>query len=450
MNDLRRLGHAARPRRIVVVGGGAAGTIVAAHLLRAADSRQPVEVRVVEREEEVGPGLAYRTRHPLHLLNNYAGRLSALDQDPDHLLRWCAGQGCRAQPTSFLPRVTYGRYLADVLDGIPLPPGSRLVRTRGTVSDLRRHHDGFQVQLSCGWSMEAETVVLALGNPPPQRQRAWEHLGERYSGDPWAADLPQRIAGAREVLVLGTGLTMVDVVAQLHAELPTVRVTAASRHGLLPEVHRRSAPRVHDTFAADSCSLAAVVVRIQEQVETLRRSGGDWRDVVDSVRARANDLWRGFTTEEQEEFVATLARRWEVSRHRMAPAMAHHIELLEASGVLQISTLDEVEGEEFDHVVNCTGPAPVPTQGWNPLVDNLLERGAVRPHRLGLGLDLDDDGRAVDHTGRVDPDLYVVGAARRGLEWEVAAIPDLRVQAARLAQVVLSARAEPEPAAPTG
>ena len=83
----------------------------------------------------------------------------------------------------------------------------------------------------------------------------------------------------------------------------------------------------------------------------------------------------------------------------------------------------------FPVVVNCTGPAPVPTRGWNPLVDTLLDRGAIRPHRLGLGLDLDEHGRVVDAAGEVDPDVFVVGRGPQGLEWEVSAIPDLRGQA---------------------
>ena len=432
-----------RARRVAVIGGGAAGTIAAAHLLQAADEHRPVDVRVLEQAAGVGPGLAYRTRHPLHLLNNYAGRLSALADDPDHLLRWCATQGYSAEPTTFLPRVTYGRYLGDVLEHLEVPAGSVLRRTRGTVSDVRRDPDGFRVQLSCGWSVEADAVVLALGNPPPRRQPAWECLGESYSPDPWDPGLTERVAGAREVLVVGTGLTMIDVVAQLHAAVPSARFTAISRHGLLPEVHRRTPPRVHDTFAPGPAALAEVAARISEQVEQRRRSGGDWRDVVDSVRARANDLWRGFTDDEQEEFVATLARQWEISRHRMAPEIADHLARLQSSGVLRIATPEEIDGEDFDHVVNCTGPAPVHTPGWNPLVDSLFARGTIRPHRLGLGLELDEHGRAVDREGRVDPDLYVAGAARRGLEWEVAAIPDLRMQAVRLAQLVLGDAAEP-------
>jgi uncharacterized NAD(P)/FAD-binding protein YdhS len=129
-----------------------------------------------------------------------------------------------------------------------------------------------------------------------------------------------------------------------------------------------------------------------------------------------------------------------VARHRMPPDAADLIQRLVRSGRLRITRSDQVNAAHFPRVVNCTGPAPVPTRGWNPLVDRLLDRGTIRPHRLGLGLDLDGHGRVIGQDGAVEPDVYVLGAARRGLEWEVTAIPDLRSQSVRLAEHALGAR----------
>ena len=69
----------------------------------------------------------------------------------------------------------------------------------------------------------------------------------------------------------------------------------------------------------------------------------------------------------------------------------------------------------------------------------------IRPHGSAW-LDLDLQGRVVDSEGRVNPSVYVVGAARRGIEWEVAAVPDLRAQAARLAAALVT----PGTAVPVG
>jgi uncharacterized NAD(P)/FAD-binding protein YdhS len=422
-----------RPTRVVIAGGGAAGVITATHLLRGADPDHPVDVRIIEKQPAIGPGLAYRTKHPRHTLNNFAGRLSAVDGDPDHLLRWCADHGHPADPTSFLPRELYGRYLVAVLDDTDVSPGSMLRRNRGVVTDVREEGSELAVHLSCGWTVPADKVVLALGNPPPRRWPEHEGQRDRYLPDPWVENLSTRVGSAREVLLLGTGLTMVDVVAQLHEASPGSRFTAASRHGLLPAAHKRGSSRLHDMFHPGTSSLDAVLAAVGNRIQELQDVGGDWRDVVDSVRAYANDLWHGFNHADQDRFVAEVARSWEIVRHRMAPEMATHIDHLRRTGSLHIARIDEVDPSRFDRIVNCTGPAPVPTRGWNPLVDTLLDRGSIRAHRLGLGLDLDPQGRVLNTAGEPHPDIYAVGAARRGVEWEVAAIPDLRGQAARLA-----------------
>jgi len=436
--------------RVVVVGGGAAGVITAAHLLRSADADHRLEVQVVERTTQTGPGLAYRTTHPRHTVNNYAGRLSAMDGDPDHLLRWCADRGTPVGPMGFIHRHLYGRYLSDVFYTIRVPAGSALGRTVGTVTDVRREGRALGVQMSGGWQIEADKVVLALGNPPPRRMRALERRGDGYVADPWAPDLVEQVGNASDVLLLGTGLTMVDVVAQLHDALPMTRFTAVSRTGLLPRAHRRSVGRLHDAYHPGVAPLPVLLERVQSRIDELAEIGGDWRDVVDSVRASANDLWRGLSPEDQEEFVSTLSRQWDTARHRMSPYMAELVGRLRASGRLRVGLSSDIDPSTFPVVVNCIGPAPVPTRGWNPLVDALLDRGAIRPHRLGLGLDLDEHGRVIDAEGRVDPDVYAVGAARKGIEWEVTAVPDLRSQAVRLSETLAAEQALSRPAARAG
>jgi uncharacterized NAD(P)/FAD-binding protein YdhS len=427
------------PTRVVVVGGGAAGVITAAHLLRSADAEHGLEVQVVEKSPTAGPGLAYRTTHPRHMVNNYAARLSAVDGDPDHLLRWCDNRGTPVGPMGFVHRSLYGHYLSDVFANIRVPAGSALGRTMGTVTDVRREDGQLAVHLSNGWRIETDKVVLALGNPPPRRIPLLERRGG-YVRDPWAPDLLEQVGQAPEVLLLGTGLTMVDVVAQLHDALPMTRFTAVSRHGYLPATHRRSSSRLHDAFHPGTAPLPVLEQRVRSRIEEISEIGGDWRDVIDSVRAAANDLWRGLSPEDQDEFVASVARRWDTARHRMSPYLADLISRLRTSGRLRIATTADVAASAFPVVVNCTGPAPVPTQGWNPLVDTLLGRGAIRPHRLGLGLDLDEHGRVIDEGGAADPDVFAVGAARKGVEWEVVAVPDLRSQAVRLADLLAADR----------
>ncbi|WP_020015235.1 FAD/NAD(P)-binding protein [Promicromonospora sukumoe] len=478
-------------RTIAVIGGGAAGVILSAHLLRAAAPFGPersVRVVLVDPAETPGRGLPYRTTDPRHTLNAVVARLSAFDDDPEHLLRWCASAGVPAEPGTFLQRADFGRYLTELLDGVPVPAGSEVRHVRGTVVDVTEIGDGAGVAdgaratdggvgggalegpdpadapgvlltLADGGTLRADAAVLALGTPPPVRLPEYEPWGDRYVADPWSPDLDDRAAGARRVLVVGTGLTTLDVVAHLHALLPQATFTAVSRGGALPAAHAKDPlpPAVEvdlDVRPTGSPTgtpvgtLAGAVDQVRQRVADERAAGRDWRAVIDAVRPQVNLAWAGLTPEEQATFQREHARSWENVRHRMSHAMRSHVDQLRADGVLTLGTVAEVRGAHpgagdgwdtsaFDLVVGATGLPALTSPGWNPLVDALLARGLVRPHRLGTGLDLTADAALVDTAGVGHPRLRAMGLARRGLEWECTSVPDLRRQAAQLADDLL-------------
>jgi uncharacterized NAD(P)/FAD-binding protein YdhS len=417
------------PRRVLVVGGGAAGVVTAAALLREAGDA-PLAVTVVERGPVVGPGLAYGTRDPQHLLNNYAGRMSAVDADPQHLVRWCRAQGMAVGPDTFVSRETYGRYLVDLLDTEPVPVGSSLERVRDEVVDLADAGTSYLATLASGAVLTADVVVLALGNPPPRRPRGLDVAGSRFVADPWDPDLLDRVGPADRVLLVGTGLTTVDVSAQIAAARPGVRLTATSRRALLPLHHLPEMPEEAPAFDGDVRSLRAAL----REIRRCTADGADWRCLVESLKAIANDVWHSLSFEDKEQFTRHVGRHWEIARHRMAPPMAAIIDDLLATGRLTVLPTSQVDVASYDLVVNCTGPAPVSTPGWNPLVDHLAVNGMLWPGPFGLGVDVDVDGALLDADGIAARGMYAVGAARRGVDWEVAAVPDIRRQAVRLAR----------------
>src|SRR3954451_12385974 len=102
---------------VVVVGGGCRGVLVAIHLLAVSDER--CRVVLVERDEHLGAGVAYRTDAPWHVLNTPASAMSAFPDRPGHFTAWAtpaaphATEEARAR--SFLPRRMFRRYLQDML-----------------------------------------------------------------------------------------------------------------------------------------------------------------------------------------------------------------------------------------------------------------------------------------------------------------------------------------------
>lgn len=427
---------ASRPPTVAVVGAGFSGLLTALHLLRA----QPaLHVVLIERNEAFGRGRAYSAPNPAHLLNVRASNMSAFPDAPDHFSAWLVARGHDGQ---FASRTLYGDYLQSLLRDA-VTEASRSTRFNleaDEVTAVRRDGGRFTLRLAMGRTLEADAVVLALGAPPPAPPACAgpEVLAHpAYVADPWRLgedDLPEG-----EVLLLGSGLTMVDVALTLRGR----RLTALSRRGLLP--------RRHATVGAlppaigDFSSPQAAVATLRALSETV-----GWRAAVDSIRPITADIWKRWTLKQRARFVRHAAPWWEVRRHRAAPAVAETLERLKATGRLSVvagrlTALDVVDqgfratirrrgaadpdARNYAAIVNCTGPAGFSTAP--PLLAALASEGEIRPDPLGLGLQVDQNLRAGER-------LYVVGPLAKPAVWEATAVPDLRNLAKGVAETVLA------------
>src|SRR5215471_13773238 len=201
------------PRTVVIVGAGFSGTAVAIHLLRLPQPA-PLRIVLIERAPTAG-GVAYAIRERPYLLNVPAGRMSASSVDPAQFLAFAQRALPNARAEDFLPRELYGEYLeASLLSAAQAsPPHVRLERVHGEVVAMERDRrtSRIEVHLDRGGSITAHTVVLAPGNPAPAALAGSEKVPDtRHVADPWQTR-PVFRAG-ETVLVVGTGLTMADVV----------------------------------------------------------------------------------------------------------------------------------------------------------------------------------------------------------------------------------------------
>jgi uncharacterized NAD(P)/FAD-binding protein YdhS len=425
-------------RTVAVVGGGCSGVLAARELLRCTGD----DVILIE-PGEPGGGLAYGAAQPWHLLNSRAGAMSADPDDPGHFARWSG-----AEPHEFRSRQEYGRYLREIFADTAAVHADRLDVRADQATSVRP--DG-TVALAGGSTVRADNVVLATGNPAaahPARALgfgagAQDHPD--YVADPWAPGALDQIPADQPVLLIGAGLTAIDVALTLTADgRRNAPITAVSRRGQLPLSHTVAAAPPTE-LALDDCATLRDVVRAG-RAEAER--AGDWRAVVDGLRPHLDELWVALTPDEQEAFLRHLARPWECHRHRMAPSVAARVADLREQGRLEVRAggLHSIEpiaagglhveleaGRQwFGAVVNCAGPGRLPGAA-GPLVRRLLDTGVARVGPHGLGLDIDRVGRLVGADGAVRDRLWLIGPLRRGAQWETTAVPEIRAQARRLA-----------------
>lgn len=431
---------------IAIIGGGASGTLLAWNLRRL---HVAARIVIIDPAERPAVGLAYSTLSPCHFLNVPAGGMSAVADDPGHFLRWVqAHHDPEAMPGQFMPRAVFGQYLT-MLWAEACPEWRQTA-----VLSCQRVAGGLELRLEDGSDLRADQVVLATGNfgPAPVAPVTTElALSGRYHPSGWENGFYERIAPDASVVLIGTGLTSLDVLMRLRENGHRGRVVALSRHGWCPERHAPSAPAETDIIPAGTSATARAYFR------AFRRSlaaGVGWRSAVDALRPRINPLWQALDLVEKKRFRRHLQRRWDIVRHRVAPNVADFMAGELVNGTLecrrgQVTRLDLHEGQisleartktgffilSADHVVNCTGPSRAYRQMQNTLPRRLLEDGMVRETALG-GLHCLEDGSLTDAAGHCSGDLFAIGPMRWGTLFETTAIPEIRQQAADLAAVL--------------
>ncbi len=433
---------------VVVVGAGAGGALTASHLVTGLSARFRVEL--LDPVPTTGRGPAYATSDDRHLLNVPASGMSAFPRDPEHFFRWVRQHhDPTAQPQAFVPRRVYGDYVEGLLRTAAEYPGNaRLVRRQDRVVGVDRRGDRLVVRLDGGATIDARAVVLATGARPGTE---WAPAELADSGclvaDPWSAELPDG-----DLLLVGTGLTMVDV--SIAADRPDRVLHSVSRHDAVPAVHvlPTTPPVPPPPGITRLHTLTDLRRAVVAHVERTVAETGDWRAAIDGLRPVTAQLWRGLSDDDRQEFLQDDARAWDVRRHRMPPETAGRLAAVDAAGrwVRHSGTVVDARpvdggvdvrlsnGEQLTvaAVVNCTGP--VGAAGKDPLLAALTRTGLVRPGPSGLGIDTADDGRIVGVLPSTIP-FYAIGSLRRGNLWETTAMPEIREQAYDVARAVVRA-----------
>ncbi len=431
-------------RTIAIVGAGFSGSLLAAQIVR----RSPgVRVQLIERSGVFGRGLAYGTTCPAHLLNVRSGRMSAFPDDPDHFVQWLrANRPELADPQGFAPRMIYGDYVQSIL----ADAGPRIERITGEAVKIEETPAAARLQLADGTLIEADAVVLANGNPPPDDGNA-KGLGESdsYFPDPWTPGVLANVGPKDDVLLLGAGLTMIDVVLALIEQGWKGRALALSRRGLLP--------RPHDPVQATAIARkpeAGDLLGMMREVRARMREVG-WGEAMDEIRPFNQLAWRNATEQERGRFLRHLRPWWDVHRHRTASEVGRRISELVDAGRLRVAAgriemIEPVEDglaiewrprgaekgrtESFGWMCNCTGPLADLARSKDRLLTTMFADGVARVDRASLGLDVEDDCRLQDRDGAPHKRLFAIGPPTKSVFWEVVAVPEIRVQADELAE----------------
>lgn len=444
---------------VAIIGGGFSAIITAVNVCRYFESyhgNAKFEIAIVS-DRDFGRGPAYKTTCPDHLLNVPTNCMSAFVDLPLDFFEWLQRNKQEGvNPDSFAKRHDYGNYLQHLFQHWCKKSKSNLSvsEIEDRAVSITRARTTFEIGLQSGSSVAATLVVLATGNARPSfgsmSDSAWFH------NDPWETDIAAEVAGKDDVLLIGTGLTAIDVALSLRGAGHSGSVYALSRHGLLPRSHPALAAAKTGTDRSylppelpSKCLPLFKLIRCAMRSADMEQPDG-WCLVMNQLRHRAQAVWQSLPINDKRMFLRHLRQLWEVHRHRTAPEVGAALTAMRNSGFLKIvagritSMQEDADGyvsircnERFGadkcltvrHIVNCTGPNTNIRASKNAVLTSLLDSGIAAADELGLGLHCTADGAAISRDGIAQNNLYVLGTLRRGELWESTAVPELRVQA---------------------
>jgi len=421
-------------KKVAIVGGGASGLLVLLNLAR--ESRDDLDITVVEPRNALGEGIAYSTQDEGHVLNVPAGRMSAFMDQPEHFMQWL---GC--DKNTFAPRRVYARYLQETLQSLDLSK-IKLRHLQDNAISVAQEGAAWKVVAASGGELLVDAVVLAIGHGESFKAPGVEKVfsSKRYLADPWRLTAS---AVDGHLIGIGTGLTFIDHALTHIRRNSTNSVTGISRNGLLPEGHL--------AHRAEPLEVPAIARENPEEMRRFIEEADDWRAAQDGIRHQLPDIWHRWSDPLKSRFLEHDLRWWNVHRHRLAPEIAEEVRRAIDSGRIRVVKSDISGVKENDDgitvelsagkaikgnaLVNCLGYR---VAGKESLIETLIAGGIAQEGPLGLGVKTDYPRfNLLDGNGRPRESLFAIGPVLFGERFETTAIPELREQANLLAKQLL-------------
>jgi len=464
-----------KPVHIAIIGGGFCGVLTAIHLLR--DNRLHLHIHLINKGSALAKGVAYDPHTASLLLNVPNGKMSAFPDDPDHFMRWLSGTFLADGPdkdklaTAFSPRQHYGQYLTQLWNTAlhEHDANKRVTLYNDTADDIITDGGLVHIQLQNHAALTADITILATGNAQPRLPTGIDPSltkSKYYFANPWKKDCIEGLDAENDILIIGNGLTMADTVVGLMEKGFGQTIHTISPHGYrLNACAEDIIPYTAFSFAgiaAHEMELYNLFKTFNKHRKLALKLNQSVYPLIDSLRPHIQKIWMGFGLREKQQFIKYLKPFWEKVRHRLPVQMHRQLNAMAAKGKLithkgYIVSIEE-QGDKIDvtlntngqlksfkvqRVINCIGPETDINKPGNKLLNNLAKKGLIAQGPCGMGINACAEDGSVISLGTTtkqahQPNLYVIGSNLKGMLWESTAVPELRVQAKKLAQQILS------------
>ncbi|SEV89842.1 Uncharacterized NAD(P)/FAD-binding protein YdhS [Chitinophaga sp. YR573] len=454
------------PLNITIIGGGFCGIMTAINLMK--DDTLPLHIHIVNKGYPIAKGVAYAPHTSSLLLNVPNGRMSAYTDIPDHYVQWLKANALFSNDeiaTAFSTREQYGNYLSSLWEDAIKEKGANTAITiyDDYAYDIIEDGDLLHIHLKESPVLTTDLVILATGNAKPRfpfNINSSFRNSKHYFGNPWKKDCIENLNTENDVLIIGNGLSMVDTVIGLTENGFAQNIHTVSPHGYQLKPWKGSTPPYRDinfltTILNQNFGLRTLVTSMNRHRKIADTLGQSVYSMIDVLRPHTQKIWQSLSIKERNRFIKYLNHIWGSIRHRLPDEMhafikehkkliihrGHIVDVSMAGDQVKVTLSDSGSLKHLlvQRVINCTGPETNIQLSENELLRNLEKRGLISADVFHLGINAHPQyGNVMMSNDNCKHNLFVIGNHLKGVLWESAAIPELRMQTEALSKYLIT------------
>lgn len=437
---------------IAIIGGGISGSLTVLQIIK--QSKKPLTIFWFDTQNKFCKGYAYNTFDEGHLLNVRANNMSVFPDEPSHFVNWLGVHHPKYSSKDFVSRKLFGDYVLHTFESLKdSNPLITLYQIAEEVKSINKPNDFFEIKTHQNY--QAQKIILGFGNflPAHPRTISKEYISSKnYFQNAFNAQLTNQIQLHDHITIIGSGLTMIDMIVSLSHFNYQGKINVISPHAYIPQAHQENPLPSVDSFIDSKkiYSLSEILSLVNKQLKKAKKDNLNLHSVIDSMRPFLQNIWLNFSLDEKKQFLRHLRHKWGVARHR-APSQSMAIfNKLKSSNQLKLikgrisdiislksgfdiiysNQLDKQQTLQTQLIINCTGPESDYSQLKSTLIQDLIKNQLISPDSIKYGINAQKDGY-------ISNNIYTIGPPLKGILWESVAVPEIRVQAQELGAKII-------------
>ncbi len=472
---------------IIIIGGGPAGVsafiqLVDQYILK---KQNNIGITIVEKSSNLGPGLPFSTEEPDHILNLPSDFMSPNPNAPDLFAEWLLINADKFQHVfpdielrnnKFPPRYIYGQFLMDIANKTKELAESKGINvvflTNCEATDITPYKGSkYIVDIANGVSLVGTQLLLCTGHLSSDPYRKYKS-NPGYIHNPWpSTNFTTRIAHDKDVVIIGSRLTAIDVALALKRNGHEGKMLMVSRNGQLPKVLGPVVPyerkfltietlneftlhglksltieQLLDLFWKElSVALGREVDKsilypdknqrelLEKEIVEAKKQPRNWQCLLMSLYPIVPDIWKTLDIRSKEAFLKDYYSPFLTHLAAFPIINAEKILALLKSGQLEIKSgvkglvYDENSKNYFcytnsgiiktDSIINATGPGYFGIKQESSLFSSLEQKGLIHANQFG-GIDVEFNSlRVINNRGKVLVGFHAAGEVTRGIHF---------------------------------